>query len=391
MRRQHDILIGFRYMRPVLFYLVSVAAALLLARPAVAESIRVGLLSPSPSGTDLFWEEVIRSSQLVADDLGIELIVRRGKDNTYTTKKQGNTLLSMPRIDYFLTSYWREVTDDHMQLAKDNDIKVVLFNSIVPERIRKKIGEPRQHFLNWLLHIAPDDAAAASILTTLLFEGAQRKLSAGSDKLHIFGLNGNDDTPVDALRVAGLSQAASYHKLDIVDVTQTQWSREVAYSSTLLALTKNTNISLIWAINDNLAIGAIKAAKELDRKPGEDLLIGGFDWSEEGFKAVQAGDLYATMGGPVYEAVWALIMIYDYHHGIDFVDDIGTKMTSPYSAVTAENISRYRVISDRQAWQDMDFRRFSKKHNPKEKKYNFSFDHLVEQLQAAKERRSIAK
>jgi hypothetical protein len=82
--------------------------------------------------------------------------------------------------------------------------------------------------------------------------------------------------------------------------------------------------------------------------------------------------MHVTIGGHFLAGAVALILIHDYHNGIDFVDDTGVQMITPVYPITAGNIQKYIKVLDRTKWNKIDFRRFSKKYNPDLKHYDFT-------------------
>jgi simple sugar transport system substrate-binding protein len=71
------------------------------------------------------------------------------------------------------------------------------------------------------------------------------------------------------------------------------------------------NICAVWAHNDDMAIGAIEAIKEVGLSPGEDILVVSVDAIPDIFDSLDAGEANATvelspfMGGPAFDAVVA--------------------------------------------------------------------------------------
>lgn len=78
-----------------------------------------------------------------------------------------------------------------------------------------------------------------------------------------------------------------------------------------------------------------------------------------------------------------LILLYDYHKGIDFAGELGLKFYSPMHAITAENIDRYRLLLEGVNWEDVDFTKFSKVLNPSLKHYDFSSSALLDVIGGA--------
>jgi ABC-type sugar transport system substrate-binding protein len=127
-----------------------------------------------------------------------------------------------------------------------------------------------------------------------------------------------------------------------------------------------------------MSIGIAEGAQEQNLLPGQDIFTGGVDWTKEGVDAVKSGIMTATMGGHFMEGGWAVVLLYDYFHGADFAEE-SVDMRSPMVALTKENIDAYIRFSQSD-WEQIDFTKFSKKLNPKLKKYNFSLDAVLDQF-----------
>jgi ABC-type sugar transport system substrate-binding protein len=54
-----------------------------------------------------------------------------------------------------------------------------------------------------------------------------------------------------------------------------EWNKDIAYEQTKIILQRYNDINMIWAANDPIAIGALKAAQESKKSPGKDIFIGG--------------------------------------------------------------------------------------------------------------------
>jgi ABC-type sugar transport system substrate-binding protein len=60
-------------------------------------------------------------------------------------------------------------------------------------------------------------------------------------------------------------------------------------------LQSHPDATAIYAHNDEMALGAIAAVKASGKTPGKDIQVVSIDGEKDGLKAVQAGDLYATV------------------------------------------------------------------------------------------------
>ena len=81
------------------------------------------------------------------------------------------------------------------------------------------------------------------------------------------------------------------------------------------------------------------------------------------------------------EAGIALLLIYDYHHGHDFADELGVSFNTPMVSMSQDDVRRYlKNVGPNPDWSRIDFKRFTKTHNPDLKRYDFSWAHVIEQL-----------
>lgn len=78
--------------------------------------------------------------------------------------------------------------------------------------------------------------------------------------------------------------------IKIIESISAYWDKENAYIITKKTLTKE-NIDLIFACNDEMALGAVKACEELNKK----INIIGFDGIEEAINAIKNNKIVATI------------------------------------------------------------------------------------------------
>jgi ribose transport system substrate-binding protein len=81
--------------------------------------------------------------------------------------------------------------------------------------------------------------------------------------------------------------------LTIVASQPADWMREKAQSVTENMLTANPDIKCIAGYYDEMALGAIAAAKQMDKMDG--LTVVGFDCTKDGIASIEAGELAATV------------------------------------------------------------------------------------------------
>jgi len=93
-------------------------------------------------------------------------------------------------------------------------------------------------------------------------------------------------------RKAGFEEAMSAAGINIVDSQSAQWEMSKANQVASSMLSEHTEIKAILAANDNMAMGAIAAAKSVGRS--DDLLIVGFDNIAAVQDAIREGKVLAT-------------------------------------------------------------------------------------------------
>ena len=153
------------------------------------------------------------------------------------------------------------------------------------------------------------------------------------------------------------------------------WNKETSYKYTSRIIKRyKKDLDIIWAASDGMSLGAHKAIEENNKST--QILTGGIDWSPKGIQAVKNGDIDATIGGHFMNGGFALVLLYDYFHGIDFYDEVGTKIQLNMSILTKNNVNKYLEKYSSQNWNKIDFRKYSKVLNKKLIKYDFSLESL---------------
>jgi ABC-type sugar transport system substrate-binding protein len=361
------------------------SACLLISTTSIsvqAEPIRVGFLCQAPEG-DPFWELVVEAMEAAAADLNIDLEVKYIQiRETYTFKRLGSHFLKQePKLDYLITKYVRLVTAEHIQEAQKFGTEVFVINSDVPEPEQTVVGSlPREKYPNWIGHFVPDDRQAGYDQAQMLIKSYKQAAGSEKDKvIHILGLEAIDDSTVGENRKAGLND---YVKSNTDVVLEGIKRIGDANSSTKTEVAKvlipHPDIEAVWTSQEELAWGAVQYFEAADKRPGKDVYIGGFDWGDNSARAIADGRITASMAGHFMEGAWALVLLYDYHNGIDFDRDPGVRMNTPLSVINADNFKHYVALTQQGGLDEIDFRKFSKKYNPDLKTYNFNINQFFD-------------
>ncbi len=126
-----------------------------------------------------------------------------------------------------------------------------------------------------------------------------------------------------------------------------------------------------------LLSGAVEGARQFGLTAGEDIFISGIDYTAEGIQKVQSGEVLSVVGGHFAEIAWLLVMIYDYHHGNDF---LGERDKTEMFTLDKNNAELFITHFSNRQWDLIDFTQFSKVAQPQLLHYNFSFKAILEQF-----------
>ncbi len=345
---------------------------------------KIVFLSPDQSGSS-FWGTFVKIMQAAANDLGVELEIVYSKSNGYRLKRDGMRLLNTTNLetkpDFFITGYWKGVTPALIEAANEKNIKFFLVNSSVPVKYRAKVGRPRGKYTNWLGGIAPDDLDSGYQLMDMLIQHS--KADKNTDTvLSVSGINGDIDSYVAEFREQGvIRRIKQSNKVKYLGSMASLWTPVSAEASAEKLIQRNPEIDIFWAASDGIAIGVLSAIKNNGRKSGKDIWVAGMDWTKQGLDSVKSGELVGSWGGHIMEGAWAMVLLYDYYHGVDFIDSLGTNIRTPMSAVTRKNVDKYLQFFSQEQWLKVDFRQFSKHVNTDMQKYRFSVDILLDQIE----------
>ena len=116
----------------------------------------------------------------------------------------------------------------------------------------------------------------------------------------------------------------------------------------------------------------------MGRRLGQDIFIGGINWDRPALEEVREGSLEVSVGGHFMTGGWALILLHDYHHGIDFIAEGVALQRQIFEVLSRDNIDTFWAEFGERDWSKVNFRSFSKVYNQHLQQYNFSAEALFE-------------
>jgi len=349
------------------------------------ERMRVVFINPgffdvhNPTGG--FWLSVSSFMRAAAEDLNIDLEILYCDRNHIKMKSLAEEVISRKNPPDYLVVVNEKLSAGPIIINADQaGVKVfVILNGFEGEQ-RQKMGTPRSKYKHWLGTLIPDNHFAGYQVARLVIDQA---LNAGiktpDGRLHLIGFSGDYITQASIERVDGLKQAvAEYPNVDLKQVIPCNWSKDEARSKTPKVLKRYPETDAIWCANDPIAIGALEGAVASGRTPGKDIFLGGLNWDPPGLAKVKSGEIVTSVGGHFMTGGWALILLYDYHHGRDFAEDGTLLKYKIFGALNSRNINQFMEKFGDRDWRKIDFTRFSKILNPDIRKYQFSVESILE-------------
>lgn len=340
-----------------------------------AQAASVVFISPGHAD-ELYWVGAVQAMQQAARDLQLELRVLHAERDPLRQVSLVRELAAGPHPDYLMVAADKGVLVEQLRLADAAGIPtLVVYNSVQPAE-REALGRPRAGLRHWLGSLAPRAEDAGYLTGRALIEaGLRQGLGGAGGELQLLVLLGDRSSDTSIRRFQGLQRALSeFPQVQLRQSVASDWRRDKAHLQARHLLRRYPQVQLIWAGSDQIALGAMQAAEEEGRRPGQDLLFAGVNTSREAMQARVEGRLSALAGGHYMAGAWGLVLLHDHAAGQDFAASEGLELERPmFSLFSARQARRYLAEGER----EIDFRRFSKVHNPGLARYDFSYAALL--------------
>ncbi len=343
------------------------------------ETTRILMFTPTTEG-NIYWPQVYTILEQAADDLGIELIPHEFDitDRLAESTEAAAILETTPDVDGAILSVSAGQAYPLVQAADRRGVPVIIQGPLFETDLRLLGGEPRGRYPNWIATFEQEEEQKGYLLGRMLLDLASEQRTTGdrtTSELGVAGIGGDPSWYGTEERERGLMRAVREHpEARLLQVVPTRWTEEEGVDAARRLLRRYQNVSVIWAASDQLALGASEAAEESGVVVGEDLWIGGLDLSRAGLAAVEEGTISATASATLFSYAEILVYLYDYIHGVDFADEVGTELTFDIHAADAGNADRYITLYA--SLSEIDFSRFSKAHRTDLGVYDFSTEAL---------------
>lgn len=373
---QRHILANVSKLLSGILYLLIMVMAPPLAQ--ANETLRVAFINPDNEDSQ-FWSQLSDYMKVASSQYEIDLTIRHANFDRYRSVQIARELVSgNNKPDYLIMMYQVGVGQKILELMEANQIPVFIINTDIHPHDKPSVGLPREAFKYWIGHMSPNDFAAGQMLTDHLIDQTP-------GEANIVALSGGRDSSAALDRNQGLYFATQeMERAHLVQLVFSEWNALNAGKQTIRLLNRHPKTNIIWTAGDTMAVAAAHKARELS--PKDRILTGGIDWSKNGLKAVKDGWISATAGGHFLEGALALIMLFDYHHGIDFASE-GTRFYTEMHLAHDQNIDRYYDALFYDQLKNFDFTTLSKFLNPEKKHYELNIHTILDTFMSSRSKK----
>ena len=337
----------------------------------LASAASVVFLNPGKS-SEAYWLSYAQFMQAAASDLGMPLQVIYAERDPQRMVEQARTLLQgSHRPDYLVFVNEDYAGPEILRLSKDSGGKLFAVSNTLTADQQSLIGQSRERYPNWIGSLVANDEEAGYLMAARLIERVRALQPAG--EMHLLAFSGAKHTPAAQFRERGLQRALAEHpEVRLRQLVYSEGDRQRAYEQAQQLLPRHPEVSLIWTANDEMAFGVMRAAEELGRVPGKDLLFATLNNSAGVLQARLDERVSVLVSGHFTAGGWAMVLLHDYDAGLDFAarggkdrqDALFMELSKWQSQRLLQRIQRKRY--------GLGFQRFSAVGHPRQRNYNFS-------------------
>lgn len=315
-----------------------------------------------------YWPMVTRFMAAAARSLNIDLEVLYGERDHLLMLRQAEELARGSSPDFVVMVNEKSTAPQMLEVLSRSPAKVlVIHNDLTPQQ-RKEIGNERERYPRWIGTAVSNEVRGSYRLMEELY----RQL--GAREPHLIGITGDPVTPVSSERAQGVQDFVDHARRGkILQLAHGDWSSDDAESKARVLVARFPEANIIWAANDTMALGALRAVTS--SKPP--LLVGGMGGSPDAVQSIANGGLAATAAGHYLIGAWTMVLLHDYANGTDFAAYQSTQMKIDHLYVlNRQNAAAYQnaIFANPESH---DFRLFSKSARPRPGPYEFSLERLV--------------
>jgi ABC-type sugar transport system substrate-binding protein len=307
--------------------------------------------------------------QAAADELGMSLRVEYSERDAALAMSQARAILKGPqRPDYLVLVNEQYVAPEIIRLSQGTGVKLFLVNNgLTATQARSIQAQPDRYGQILGTLTSNDEQAGFRMLHEMV-----ALLPRDNEPIDLVAFAGVKTTPASQLREAGMRRAlADFPQVRLRQVVYGGWNRERAYEQAQQLLQRYPKTRLVWAANDQMALGAMQAFEEAGRKPGRDAVFAAVNSSAQALRARIDGRLGVLMGGHTTLGGWAMVMLHDDAQGLEVNRDGKREHTLPVlQSIDPAKARRWLKLLERDDY-GVDFQHYSAEGRPPSYQYPF--------------------
>ncbi|MDD7569566.1 MAG: ribose ABC transporter substrate-binding protein RbsB [[Actinobacillus] rossii] len=252
--------------------LTTIASALALSFTLSSAALAKDTIALTVSTLDNpFFVSLKDGAQKKADELGYKLVVLDSQNDPAKELSNVEDLTVRGAKVLLINPTDSAAVDNAVAIANRNKIPVITLDR----------GAAKGDVVS---HIASDNVAGGKMAGDFIAQ----KLGNGAKVIQLEGLAG---TSAARERGEGFKQAVDEHKFAVLASQPADFDRTKGLNVTENLLASKGDVQAIFAQNDEMALGALRAIGAANKK----VLVVGFDGTDDGVKAVKSGKLAATI------------------------------------------------------------------------------------------------
>ncbi|MEL7654485.1 MAG: ribose ABC transporter substrate-binding protein RbsB [Bacillota bacterium] len=237
--------------------------------PAEDEGATIGLVVSTLNNP--FFVDLRDGAQAKADELGATLVVLDSQDDSATEMSNVEDLITQGVDLIMINPTDSDAVGNAVIAANEAGIPVITLDRAANS------GEV-------VAHIASDNVAGGKMAGEFMIE----KLGGAGKVVELEGIPGASAARD---RGEGFNAAIAESDIEVVAKQTANFDRAEGLSVMENILQAQPEINAVFAHNDEMALGALEAIKA----SGRDIMVVGFDATDDAVKAVKAGNMAATV------------------------------------------------------------------------------------------------
>ncbi|BHH85292.1 sugar ABC transporter substrate-binding protein [Desulforhopalus sp. 52FAK] len=306
---------------------------------------------------------------IAAKTFGMQLEVLYAERDHLLMLRQAESVAQRTDLpNYVVLVNEKQAAPKMLQMFAGTHTKVLLIHNDLTVEQRRTIGNEREQMTNWIGTAKTDEERS----TFRMMEELYRQL--GTPEPQVLGITGARGTTVSKERAQGVSNYIAHTgRGQQLQLAYGNWGATDAESKIDVLLTRYPQTNIVWAANYSMSLGALRAVKARNTK----ILVGSTAAAPQAVPSMAEQGMAVSLGSHFFIGAWAMVLLYDYHHGVDFAAHGGARQKLDYLyVIKPDNASRYyEAVYDQT--DAMDFSVFSKYLHPSPGLYKFSLAPLM--------------